>query len=62
MKRVRRVPRLPPRPVDAHKGDLGRLFVVAGSREMLGAAALCARAALRAGVGLVRVALPPALA
>lgn len=58
MKRVRRIPTLPPRAEDAHKGVFGRVLVVAGSETMLGAAVLGARAVLRAGAGLVRVALP----
>ena len=49
---------VPPRSPDAHKGDFGRVLVVAGSRGMTGAAALAARAALRAGAGLVTVATP----
>ncbi|HKB04766.1 MAG TPA: NAD(P)H-hydrate dehydratase [Gemmataceae bacterium] len=52
------VPRLPPRPADAHKGMFGRLLVVAGSRGMSGAAALSATAGLRGGAGLVQVAVP----
>src|SRR2546430_36949 len=52
------LPLLPPRPRDAHKGDFGRVLVVAGSRGMSGAAALCASAALRGGAGLVRLAVP----
>ena len=44
---------LPLRPHDFHKGDAGRVTVVAGSRGMEGAALLCASAALRAGAGLV---------
>lgn len=56
-----RVPKLPPRRADAHKGSFGTVLVVAGSEFMLGAAILCARGALRAGAGLVRVALPRAL-
>ena len=52
------VPPLPPRPADAHKGDFGRVLVVAGSRGMSGAAVLCASAALRGGAGLVRLAVP----
>jgi NAD(P)H-hydrate epimerase len=51
------VPSLPPRAPDSHKGDFGRVLVVAGSRGMSGAAVLCASAALRAGAGLVRVAI-----
>jgi len=52
------LPVLPPRPRDAHKGDFGRVLVVAGSRGMSGAAVLCAGAALRGGAGLVRLAVP----
>jgi len=42
--------------VDAHKGDFGKVLIIAGSVGMSGAAALAGRAALRAGAGLVRVA------
>lgn len=56
MEIVREVPKLPPRPVQGHKGTFGRVLVVAGSIGMTGAAALVGRAALRAGAGLVRVA------
>ncbi|MFM2170778.1 MAG: hypothetical protein RI957_1007 [Verrucomicrobiota bacterium] len=44
---------LPLRPHDFHKGNAGRVSVVAGSIGMEGAALLCATAALRAGAGLV---------
>ncbi|MBT8038057.1 MAG: NAD(P)H-hydrate dehydratase [Verrucomicrobiae bacterium] len=44
---------LPRRPHDFHKGDAGRVGIVAGSRGMLGAAVLCAQGAMRAGAGLV---------
>ncbi|MDR1796581.1 MAG: NAD(P)H-hydrate dehydratase [Clostridiales Family XIII bacterium] len=46
---------------DAHKGDFGRVLIVAGSPGMAGAAVLCARAALRAGSGLVTVSIDEAL-
>ena len=49
---------LPPRPKNSHKGDFGRVLVVAGSRGMTGAAILSARAALKSGAGLVTVACP----
>lgn len=52
------LPRLPRRSPDAHKGNFGRILIVAGSRGMSGAAVLCAGAALRGGAGLVRVAVP----
>ena len=50
--------RLPRRAANTHKGDYGRLFILAGSRGYTGAAALCARAAVRGGAGLVTLAVP----
>jgi NAD(P)H-hydrate epimerase len=55
---VRQLPVLPPRSADSNKGTFGGVLVVAGSRGMSGAAALCGQAALRGGAGLVRVATP----
>lgn len=52
---------LPDRPLDAHKGRFGHVLVVAGSRGMIGAGALAARAALVAGAGLVTWAVPASL-
>ena len=46
----------PPRPRDAHKGTYGYLLIVGGSLGKTGAAALAARAAMRAGGGLVTTA------
>ncbi|MBE7495457.1 MAG: NAD(P)H-hydrate dehydratase [Verrucomicrobiaceae bacterium] len=43
---------LPHRANDAHKGDSGRVCVLAGSRGFLGAAELACRGAVRAGAGL----------
>jgi ADP-dependent NAD(P)H-hydrate dehydratase / NAD(P)H-hydrate epimerase len=51
---VRRL--LPTRTVEAHKGQCGRVLVIAGSVGMTGAAALSAAAALRSGAGLVTLA------
>jgi ADP-dependent NAD(P)H-hydrate dehydratase / NAD(P)H-hydrate epimerase len=48
------------RPV-THKNSAGRLLLLAGSEEFGGATVLSARAALRAGVGFLRVATPPVL-
>lgn len=39
-----------------HKGDYGKVLVVAGAMGYAGAAALCAKAAIKAGAGLVTVA------
>jgi NAD(P)H-hydrate epimerase len=47
-----------PRGVDAHKGDFGRVLIVAGSRGKTGAAVLSALGALRSGAGLLTIAAP----
>lgn len=49
------------RPRDIHKGDCGKVLVIAGSKGMAGAAVLCARGALRSGAGLVGIAAPEEL-
>ncbi|MHC4423213.1 MAG: NAD(P)H-hydrate dehydratase [Planctomycetota bacterium] len=56
MQLITNIPKLKPRATDAHKGDFGKVCIIAGSIGMSGAAALAGRAALRAGAGLVRVA------
>lgn len=50
-----------PREPDIHKGWLGHLLIIAGSPGKTGAAILSARAAARAGAGLVTVAIPQPL-
>ncbi len=50
--------RLGARPPDAHKGSFGKVMVVAGSSNYVGAPALAARAAYRSGAGLVTLATP----
>jgi NAD(P)H-hydrate epimerase len=47
-----------PRAADSHKGEFGRVTIVAGSRGKTGAAHLSALGALRSGAGLVTVATP----
>lgn len=51
----------PPRRRVTHKGDYGRILIVAGSPGMTGAAALAASGSMRAGAGLVTVAVPRSL-
>ena len=46
---------LPARPVDGNKGTFGKILVAAGSRQVCGAAVLCAKAALKSGAGMVRI-------
>jgi len=46
---------------NSHKGDFGHVFILAGSRGLTGAAALCSNAALRSGAGLVTLGIPVSL-
>ena len=50
--------RLPPRPLDSHKGTYGHTLVVAGSRHYVGAAWLASQASVRTGAGLTTLASP----
>lgn len=52
------VPVLAPRAASTHKGQVGRVAIVAGSRGMTGAAILAGLGALRGGAGLVRIYCP----
>jgi len=61
MEIIETIPKLKPRAADAHKGDFGKVCIIAGSVGMSGAAALAGRAALRSGAGLVRVATPKSI-
>ncbi|MEP6506756.1 MAG: NAD(P)H-hydrate dehydratase [Gemmatimonadales bacterium] len=47
--------RIPPIPLDAHKGIRKRLSVVGGGSGMAGATILCGEGALRSGIGLLRI-------
>lgn len=50
--------RIPKRRPYSNKGSYGKVFLIAGSEGMSGAACLAARAAYRSGCGLVRVLTP----
>lgn len=49
-----------PRPCDFHKGNAGRVAILAGSEAFTGAAVLAACGALRGGAGLIHLHTPPA--
>jgi NAD(P)H-hydrate epimerase len=51
--------RIPPIRFDAHKGTRKHLAIVGGGKGMPGAVVLASRAALRSGIGLVRVLVAP---
>ncbi|MBN1275254.1 NAD(P)H-hydrate dehydratase [Candidatus Woesearchaeota archaeon] len=50
--------KLPRRRRNAHKGEQGRLLIVGGSEDLVGAPVLAAKAAFRAGCDVVEVAAP----
>lgn len=49
---------LPVRKPDSHKGDFGKLLLVAGSTGLTGAACMAGQAAVRCGSGLIKIACP----
>ncbi|MDD5545618.1 MAG: NAD(P)H-hydrate dehydratase [Candidatus Omnitrophica bacterium] len=53
--------KIPKRKADSNKGDYGHVFVLAGSPGFTGAAALCSRAALLSGSGLVTLGIAKSL-
>lgn len=59
--RITELPPLPPRPADGHKGLFGRVLIVGGNDDMIGAPILAGTAALRMGSGLVQVGMPRAV-
>lgn len=50
---------VPPIPADAHKGVRRKLVIVGGQLGMVGAVVYAARTAMRAGIGMVRLAVAP---
>ena len=52
------IPTLKPREATTHKGQVGRVAIIAGSRGMSGAAILAGLGALRGGAGLVQIYCP----
>lgn len=54
-------PLIPSWPVSTHKGSRGKILIIAGSRNYIGAPLLAAQAALKSGAGLVELAVPESL-
>lgn len=52
---------LPSRPLTAHKHSVGKIFVLAGSKGLTGAAVMCSNAAMRSGAGAVVLGIPKSL-
>lgn len=52
---------IPCREANTHKGDYGRIFLVAGSKGLTGAGIMTSKAALRSGGGLITLGCPHSL-
>ncbi|MCJ7497371.1 MAG: NAD(P)H-hydrate dehydratase [candidate division Zixibacteria bacterium] len=52
---------LPQRPGNAHKGNCGKVFLIAGSTGMIGAATLASLSCLKAGAGMAILGIPKSL-
>lgn len=50
------------RDTDTNKSDYGKVFIIGGSYNMSGAVALCAKASLKTGSGLVSCVIPKSIA
>lgn len=50
---------IPVRKKDSHKGSYGKILVVGGSKRFTGAPCICASSCMRAGSGLVTLAVEP---
>src|SRR3989338_1694672 len=61
MRKVIKLPNLPIRKADAHKGDYGRGLGLAGSVGVTGAGRICGEAVPRGGGGLVTLGIPEGL-
>ncbi len=57
--RVKKI--IKPKKRDSHKGDNGKLLLIAGSKGMAGASVLAGKAALKSGIGLLKMAVPQSI-
>lgn len=49
---------IPVRPVSGNKGTFGKVLLIAGCPDMPGASVLCGRAAMRTGIGMLKMVIP----
>jgi ADP-dependent NAD(P)H-hydrate dehydratase len=61
MQKITAIPKMTVRKPDSHKGEFGKVCIIAGSVGFSGAAAIAAKSALRGGSGLVRLAVPQSI-
>jgi len=61
MRKITEIPKLAARAADSHKGDFGKVCIIAGSVGFSGTAAIAGKSALRSGSGLVRLAVPKSI-
>ena len=52
------LPSLPKRMANANKGTFGKVLLIAGSKDMCGAAVLAAKSSYRSGAGMVKIITP----
>ncbi|MFP4499222.1 MAG: NAD(P)H-hydrate dehydratase, partial [Vulcanimicrobiota bacterium] len=52
---------IPPRPANSHKGTTGKVAVVGGSRNTLGAAVMAGKSSLKSSAGYVRLYIPASM-
>jgi hydroxyethylthiazole kinase-like uncharacterized protein yjeF len=61
VEKIEQPPSLPARDVSGHKGTFGRVLIVGGHEQMIGAPVLAGTSALKMGAGLVQIAVPQSI-
>jgi len=54
MRTITKIPRLKPRAADTHKGDFGKVYIIAGSRCFSGTMEIAAKSTFRGSGSLQR--------